>query len=169
VGHFRNALNRSEEILMEGGMPFLQFCASNPRREAGWSLVWDQRVGGFCSPARNECNDDFASHENACRTLCLLERALVAQFRPRYFEVPLCNTQLTNKRTTEHLGGLFKPRVKFWRSSRVQQSLCNVGRTLPEGCSTQLILLGLPDCSGIPRAQNRSQSRMCPKTRKVAT
>jgi len=56
---------------MEGGMPFFQFCASNPRREAGCSLVWDQRVGGFCSPARNECNDDFASHENACRTLCL--------------------------------------------------------------------------------------------------
>ncbi len=69
--HLDRVVNMKEEILMEGGMPFFQFCASNPRREAGCSLVWDQRVGGFCSPARNECNDDFASHENACRTLCL--------------------------------------------------------------------------------------------------
>lgn len=41
----------------------------------------------------------------------LLERALVAQFRARYFEVPLCNTQLKNKRSNKHLEGLFKPRV----------------------------------------------------------
>lgn len=41
----------------------------------------------------------------------LLERALVAQFRTRYFEVPLCNTQLKNKRSTEHLEELFKPRA----------------------------------------------------------
>ncbi len=41
----------------------------------------------------------------------LLERALVAQFRSRYFEVPLCNTQLKNKRSSEHLDGLFKPRA----------------------------------------------------------
>lgn len=41
----------------------------------------------------------------------LLERALVARFRSRYFEVPLCNTQLKNKRSSEHLDKLFKPRV----------------------------------------------------------
>ena len=41
----------------------------------------------------------------------LLERALVAQFRSRYFEVPLCNTQLKNKRSSEHLDGLFRPRA----------------------------------------------------------
>jgi hypothetical protein len=41
----------------------------------------------------------------------LLERALVAQFRTRYFEVPLCNTQLKNKRSNEHLEELFKPRA----------------------------------------------------------
>jgi len=41
----------------------------------------------------------------------LLERALVAQFRSRYFEVPLCNTQLKNKRSNEHLDELFKPRA----------------------------------------------------------
>jgi predicted GIY-YIG superfamily endonuclease len=41
----------------------------------------------------------------------LLERALVAHFRSRYFEVPLCNTQLKNKRVTEQLEQLFKPRA----------------------------------------------------------
>jgi hypothetical protein len=41
----------------------------------------------------------------------LLERALVAQFRSRYFEVPLCNIQLKNKRSSEHLDGLFNPRA----------------------------------------------------------
>ena len=41
----------------------------------------------------------------------LLERALVAQFRSRYFEVPLCNTQLKNKRSNKHLDGRFKPRA----------------------------------------------------------
>jgi hypothetical protein len=41
----------------------------------------------------------------------LLERALVAHFRARYFEVPLCNTQLKNRRSTEHLDRLFKPRA----------------------------------------------------------
>jgi len=41
----------------------------------------------------------------------LLERALVAQFRSRYFDVPLCNSQLKNKRSNKHLDGLFKPRA----------------------------------------------------------
>jgi hypothetical protein len=41
----------------------------------------------------------------------LLERALVAQFRSRYWNVPLCNTQLKNKRSSAHLDGLFKPRA----------------------------------------------------------
>ena len=41
----------------------------------------------------------------------LLERALLAHFRFRYFEVPLCNTQLKNKRSTEHLDRLFKARA----------------------------------------------------------
>jgi hypothetical protein len=39
----------------------------------------------------------------------LLERALVAQFRSRYFEVPLCNIQLKNKRSSDHLDKLFRP------------------------------------------------------------
>jgi hypothetical protein len=41
----------------------------------------------------------------------LLERALVAQFRSRYWNVPLCNMQLKNKRSSAHLDKLFKPRA----------------------------------------------------------
>ena len=40
-----------------------------------------------------------------------LERALVAHFRSRYWQVPLCNTQLKNRRATEQLERLFKPRA----------------------------------------------------------
>jgi hypothetical protein len=45
------------------------------------------------------------------KSWALLERALVAQFRSRYWQVPLCNTQLKNKRSSEHLDKLFKPRA----------------------------------------------------------
>ena len=41
----------------------------------------------------------------------VLERALVARFRARYFEVPLCNTQLKKKRSTKYLEELFKTRA----------------------------------------------------------
>jgi predicted GIY-YIG superfamily endonuclease len=45
------------------------------------------------------------------KSWALMERALVAQFRSRYWQVPSCNTQLKNKRTSEHLDKLFKPRA----------------------------------------------------------
>jgi hypothetical protein len=43
------------------------------------------------------------------KSWALLERALVAQFRSRYWNVPLCNTQLKNKRPSKRLDKLFNP------------------------------------------------------------
>lgn len=45
------------------------------------------------------------------KSWALLERALVAQFRSLYFEIPLCNIQLKNKRPSKHLDKLFKRRA----------------------------------------------------------
>jgi len=38
-----------------------------------------------------------------------LERALVSQFRHRYWQIPLCNESLKNKKWNEGLEKLFKP------------------------------------------------------------
>jgi hypothetical protein len=45
------------------------------------------------------------------KSWAFLERALVAQFRSRYWALPLCNTQLKNRRSNEQLDRLFKPRA----------------------------------------------------------